>query len=114
MTRTLASDANNDLVLDRLGNVSIVEGLEAVAANCKTAIQAQRGEMIYAFDKGMPTMATAWDRYNPIQFEAAARVILRAVPGVLGVDNFTVNRVGERLVYTATIRTTFGGTVING
>jgi hypothetical protein len=114
MTRTLASDANNDIILDRLGNVSIVSGLAAVAANCKTAIQAQRGEMIYAANKGMPTLATAWNRYNPVQFEAAARTILRAVPDVLGVDNFVVSRVGERLVYTATIRTTFGGTVVNG
>lgn len=114
MTQTLASDANNDLVLDRAGNVLIATGRDAVAYNCKTAIQAQRGEMMFAVDKGMPTAATAWDRYNPIQFEAAARTILRAVPGVVGVDSFTVSRAADRLVYTATIRTIYGGVTVNG
>lgn len=114
MTQTLASDANNDLVLDSAGNVRIATGIEAVAFNCKTAMQAQRGEMMFAVDKGMPMMATAWDRYNPVQFEAAARTVLKEVPEVLGVDSFTVARTDERLVYTATIRTTYGETVIDG
>lgn len=114
MTRTLETDADNDLVLDRSGSLSILTDLAAIAANCRTAVQAQLGEMMFAADKGMPTFATAWNAYNPAQFEAAARVILAGVPGVLSVDGFTVARVGEVLRYTATIRTVYGGTVING
>jgi hypothetical protein len=114
MTQTLATDERNDLVLDRIGRVMMLSGADAVAANCRTAIQAQRGEMQFAADKGMPTFATAWNRYRPVQFEAAARTIIRAVPGVLSVESFTVQRRGEILGYTAVIRTIYGGAVVNG
>ena len=113
-TRTFASDANNDLVLDRTGALSILTGAEAVAANCRSAMQAQLGEMQFAADRGMPMLATAWNRFNPIQFEAAARVILASVPDVLSVETFAVERVGESLRYAATISTAYGEAGING
>lgn len=113
MTRTLASDADNDLVTDARGNLSVVTGLEAVAADCRSAMQAQRGEMVFAQDRGIPTLETAWTQYNPAQFEAAGRRALLRVPGVTGVDSFTVAREGERLRYTATIRTIFGEATLN-
>lgn len=114
MTQTLASDANNDIYLDRAGRLRMVSGAEAVAANCRSAVQAQRGEMMYAADKGMPTFATAWNGYRPMQFEAAARSIILAVPEVLAVESFTIQRTGEILGYTAVIRTTYGEAVVNG
>lgn len=115
MTRTLAHSLETmDLVLDREGNIAIVSDLEAVAANCQTAVQAQRGEMMFEADKGMPTFATAWNDYNPVQFEAAARTIIQAVPGVLSVGSFAILRVGEALRYTAVIRTVYGETQVNG
>jgi hypothetical protein len=114
MTQTLASDANNDLILDRIGRVLMLNGADAVAANCRSAVQAQRGEMMFAADKGMPTFATAWNRYRPVQFEAAARAIIRAVPGVVSVVSFTARRQGEILGYTAVIQTIYGEAVVNG
>lgn len=114
MTQTFATDPTNDIVLDRSGRLMMLNGADAVGANCKTAIQAQRGEMMFAADKGMPTFATAWNGYRPVQFEAAARAIIRAVPGVVSVDSFVARRVGEVLGYTAVIRTIYGGTTVNG
>jgi hypothetical protein len=114
VTRTFATDSNNDLVLDRAGALTILVDIEAVAADCRTAIQAQLGEMMFAVDQGMPMFATAWNDYNPAQFEAAARVIMLGVPGVLSVDAFAVERVGESLRYTATIRTAYGEAALNG
>lgn len=114
MTRTFLSTEQNDLFLDAKGDIAVGTGLEAVAANCKTAIQAQLGEMMFAADQGMPTLATAWDNYNPVQFEAAARTILRGVPDVVEVVSFVVERVAGVLRYTARIRTIFGETSVNG
>lgn len=113
-TRTIETTAANDIALDVNGNVSIVTGLDAVIGNCKTAIQAQRGEMQYAVNTGMPTLATAWENYNPIQFEAAARTILKAVPDVIEVESFSTTRSGEALRYTAVIRTIYGRGSLNG
>lgn len=115
MTRTLASHPEtHDLVRGRDGNLVVAEGIDAVGFNCKTAMQAQLGEMQFAADKGMPTLATAWNKFNPTQFEAAARVILLAVPGVLAVDAFAVFREGETLRYTAAVRTAYGEAALNG
>jgi len=108
MTRTLASDANNDLVVTPLGNLLVVTDLAAVSADCRSAMRAQLGEMVYAQDRGIPTLATVWNRYDPAAFEAAGRRALLRVPGVTALDSFVVARDGERLRYTATIRTTFG------
>lgn len=108
MTRTLATDASNDLVVTALGSVSVATGLAAVAADCRSAMQAQLGEMVFAQDRGMPTLATAWNQYIPAQFEAAGRRTLLRVPDVTGVDSFVVTREGERLRYTATLRTVYG------
>ena len=114
MTRTIAIFPNtNDVYRNISGDLKIVMRLEAVAYLCKTAMQAQRGEMVLAADQGMPTFETAWDTYNPAQFEAAARTVLTAIPDVLAVETFSVERQGEVLRYTATIRTVYGETVLN-
>lgn len=101
--RTLAIDENNDLRRGASGNLELLNGVQAIAQNCRTAVQAQRGEMQFAADTGMPTFATAWDRYSPEQFEAAARAVLLRVPGVVSVDEFAIERRGGVLAYTATI-----------
>jgi hypothetical protein len=115
MTRTLASHPEtHDLVRGRDGNLAIATGAEAVAHNCKTAMQAQLGEMQYAMDRGMPTIATARTNYRPAQFEAAARAILASVAGVRAVTSFTVAREGEALRYTAAVQTVYGEIAVNG
>lgn len=113
MTRTIAADAQNDLIVDATGSLSVPTGLAAVASICRAAMQAQLGEMVFAQDRGMPTLETAWNRYNPAAFEAAGRRVLLAVPDVTGVDLFEVSREGERLRYTAVIRTIYGEARIN-
>ena len=61
-------------------------------------MQAQRGEMVFAQDRGIPTLATVWDRFIPAAFEAAGRRALLRVPDVLSVESLTVARDGEALV----------------
>lgn len=114
MTKTFESNTANDLVRGADGNLSIVSGLAAVALNCRSAMQAQRGEMVFAADRGIPTFGTVWNAYRPAQFEAAARAALRRVDGVLSIDEFTVTRAGDAFGYTATIRTAYGRAAVNG
>lgn len=113
MTRTLASNANNDLIVDARGDLMISRDLSAVAADCRSAMQAQRGEMIFAVDRGMPTLQTAWDRYLPAQFEAAARKTILRNPDVRAVQSITVTRENGALKYVAVIQTIYGETRIN-
>lgn len=113
MTRTLASSVANDLIVDPSGNLIMLTGLAAVAADCRSAMQAQLGEMVFAQDRGIPTLATIWNQYNPAQFQAAGRRALLRIPDVLGVESIVVTRDGGTVRYTATIRTIYGETVVN-
>lgn len=114
MSRTFAINSNNDFVVDRTNSLVVSRGQLAMADMCKNAIQDQLGEMIYNMTNGMPTIATVWDSYSPMQFEAAARVTLAAVPDVVAIDSFVVAAEGTTLRYEATIRTIHGSVNING
>lgn len=108
MTATFLESLTNDFTLDDSGRLAIVTGARAVASDARSAMQAQRGEMILAMAEGMPTLEVAWSGYRPGQFEAAARAVLLRVPGVRSVERLTVSREGETLRYDAVISTDFG------
>lgn len=112
--RSFRVDDNNDMVLDSLGNFAFVDGLEAIQQNCVTAMKAQLGEMVYAYDEGVPTMATVWDNFDPAQFEAAARQVLLSVVGVAGIRSFNVVQEDDVVTYSAVIISDVGETTVTG
>lgn len=106
--KSLSINDNNDIFVGTDGNIAISTGAPAILQNTRTAMQAQRGEMQYAIDDGMPTRLTAFDGFNPTQFEAAARAVIGAVAGVNAVNEFeAVNNAGT-VEYSAVISTTEG------
>lgn len=115
MPLVFAENANRDIYIDpTTGDMAVLTDAEAVAQLCKSRIEAQRGEMKYAANTGMPTRATAWDTFNPQQFEAAARAIWLATTGVSAVTSFSMWRDGNTLYYVAQISTIYGtATVTN-
>lgn len=113
MTQSIGLDANGDIHTAN-GNLVFVSSLSAVMQNCQTAMLAQRGEMMYATDTGMPTLQTAWNNYSPQQFEAAARAVITAVSGVVSVLAFSAKLTDGTLSYSATINTIYGVSSING
>lgn len=114
MTTTFVATVSNDFALDDRGFLAVRSGAEAVASDARSAIQAQRGEMVLAVAEGMPTAETAWNGYRPGQFEAAARRVLLGVPGVRAVEDLTAERDGEVLRYHATLISEFGPVAISG
>lgn len=105
---TLGLNDDHNLYLNAAGDLVIKSELEACIQNCKTAMLAQRGEMIYAMDEGIPYRSTIWDQYRPAQFEAAARTALLNVDGVVGINQFTINRTGNDFIYRVEIMTRWG------
>jgi hypothetical protein len=119
MTIIFAENANNDPYIDpTTGDLAVLTDAPgnpaATAQLCKSRIEAQRKEMKYAMDQGMPMMDTAFNTFNPHQFEAAARTILMNTPNVTAVSSFNMYQDGNTLRYSATIDTTFGSAKING
>lgn len=114
MVQSVAINANGDTYLDASGNLAMVSGVGAVSQNCVTAMRAVKGEMQYNLTGGMPYAATAFNTYNPIAFEAAARKIIGAVTGVTAVTSFAVTKVGGALQYSASIQTIYGPATVTG
>lgn len=107
MTTTIAENSNNDLYRGADGNIAFLSAEQAVSQLCVSRVEAQRGEMMYAADQGMPTRQSAWDTFNPRQFEAAARTIILATPDVTSVESFNITKQDNDLVYNATIKTIY-------
>lgn len=112
---SLATNARNDLYLDATsGNLAMARGIVAVEQEAEHAMKAQLGECVLALDRGVPTDATIWTRWNPVQFEAYARKMILSVQNVLAVQSFNITRSGDVASYVAVIATTFGNVTISG
>lgn len=109
MTTTFATDSNNDLYLGNDGNIVILHGLPAVTAACKTATQAQLGEMVLETELGIPNFQAVWNGSpNYPLWSLYLRNTLEAVIGVNEVTSLELQVLNNVLNYTATIASEFG------
>lgn len=108
MTVTVAENQNRDIYLDSSRNIALFVSARAIAQLTKSRVEAQRGEMKYAANQGLPARQTAWDVFNPKQFEAAVRSIILSTPDVTGIQSFALIKDGNKLQYTAVIETIYG------
>lgn len=115
MTRLFATNAQNDIYIDKNGNLAIFQDLLAVLQACEHAAKTLLGEMILATDQGIPYFQSVWNGVPSLQqFEAALRTAFLAVDEVVEVVSLFTLRDDDNLNYTAVIRTTFGGGSISG
>lgn len=113
--RTIKCDENNNPVFGTDGNLTVLQGINAIGQSAVQYCKARRNEMVFDYDRGIPFSILAWGGTpNETQFEAAHRATLLQVPGVTAVTEFEVIRVGDVLKYTATLQTVSGETSING
>lgn len=113
--RTLAATEKNDLALNAGGAMSIISGIDAIAQTARQYMQARAGEMFLAMTDGMPFDPVVWSGTpNIAQFEAAGRIRLLQVPGIIEVLSFTARLEDNVLAYIASIRTDQGEVAING
>lgn len=116
MTVGLGVNADNDLYLDASGDLALVSDLTCVMQAAQQAAQAQRGEMIYHVNRGVPNLRTLWSGAPSLaQFRAAVRQEIMLVTDVVSVRRLDATLDGEAAVYTADITTAFGtGVIRNG
>lgn len=109
-TNFATTDDTNDLFLDNAGNISVVDGLQAVLYACASAARTKLGECVLQVDYGIPFEETVWLGVPQIaQYQAALRQALQQVDGVQQVLSLNVARVNaQTLGYTAVIQTDFG------
>lgn len=112
--RDLALDSNGDLVIEA-GDFKLLQGTDAIAQECRTALGLLTGEYPFNVELG-----TRWDQLlnsktaTDAQFAAEVKRVLGGVQGVLGVDNVSVQRntVTRAATITATVTTDAGATVV--
>lgn len=111
MLMLFAENENRDPFIDpETGDMAIVTGAAAVGQLSKSRMEAQRNEMKYAKDQGMPMFQTAFNQFNPSQFEAAARTIILGTTDVTGIQSFSMSSVDGVLSYTAVMTTVYDET----
>lgn len=114
MTVTFLTDGNNDLQMNT-GTLRIVSGLEAVLLICRHCALAILGEMIFAKQNGMPYFETVWNGSPATApFEAAFRARIAQIDGVESIEELVTEQVGDRMQYSALIRTIYGTGTLNG
>lgn len=112
--RTIAVDENNDFFLDHTGSIPVLTGKEAASQTSKHFAATVKGEMIHAVQKGVP-FDLVLDKFpNLAQYEASLRRRILEVPTVVSITHLNIEYLGERVVYTATIRTEQGEVTIDG
>lgn len=106
---TFQSTASNDFALDAGKSLSLTVGVDGLMQTARQHMQARRGEMFLAADKGVPFAELVWaGTPNVAQFEAAGRATLLQVEGITAVLSFTARLDNNDLNYVALIRTIFG------
>jgi len=114
MTITFGTNENNDLYLDAAGNLVVLTALDAVIAACKTASQAQLGEMVLETGQGIPNFQSVWvgsPNYN--LWVSYLNNTLGNVSGVIAVTSIQLQQNGDTLQYVATIESQYGQAEIN-
>lgn len=115
MTIGIGVNDGNDIYIDGVGNLVMVNDLICCEQAAQQAAQAQRSEMQYHLNRGVPSMQVVWSGHpSAAQLRAAIRAELLLTTDVTGVPSLVVALEGEDAVYTADITTTFGPGVVNG
>ena len=113
--RVFAENENNDIYLGPDNKLAINNDLSAVLQAAQAAVEIQKGEALYSQENGMPDDSVVWNGTpNLQQFEFFARKQISNVPGVIDIENFIINTIGDVLRYQVTIKTIYGtGDIIN-
>lgn len=115
MTIGIGVNANNDIFLDALGNLSMVADLTCAMQAAQQAVQAQRGEMQYHLNRGVPSLRVVWSGHpSAAQLRAAIRQEILLTQDVTGVPSINVQLQGEDAVYTAQITTVYAPGITTG
>ncbi len=113
--KILAEDDNRDLFIGTNNQLGILTEIEATEQACKSAVETQRGELRYNTTRGIPTSQTVWDGIpNQQRFQFYCIQALRAITGVVEVQQFSSEIVENTLIYDAIILTEFGVVTLTG
>ena len=111
--RTLATDENNDMFLDKKG-FAFLEDIDAVSNVVERRLKTQRGELKYATSRGIPWFESIFaGQRNAKAWEAAMKETIKDVDGVISIDTFDYAIENNVVTYQTKFKTIYGGATVN-
>jgi hypothetical protein len=115
MPQTLKLNANNDLVLNSSNSLTMLSGVDAVAAACTTAAKTQLGECVLQTGQGLPNFQALWVGVPDFAiWQAYLENTLLNVEGVATVQSVKLTQTEGVLSYVAEINTIYGPITVKG
>ena len=115
MVQTLETNSSNDLFLNASGSLTMLSGVNAVAAACKTACLTQLGECVLETGIGLPNFGLIWVGVPDYAlWQSYLQNTLLAVEGVTQVTSIKLAAISNRLSFIANVQTIYGPTIVQG
>ncbi len=115
MVQTFALNSKNDLEMNSSNGLTLLSGVDAVAAACNTAAQAQLGECVLNTAQGLPNFQAIWVGVPDYAiWQSYLQSVLLAVEGVATIQSITLTQNNGILNYVAKIMTIYGPTTVSG
>lgn len=115
MVQTLQLNQNNDLFLNSSNSLTMLTGINAVAAACNTAAQTQLGECVLQTGVGLPNFQSLWVGVPDYAiWQSYLENTLLNVPGVASVQSITLSQLQGVLNYVAEINSIYGAATVQG
>ena len=115
MTQTLALNVSHDLFVNSSGSLTMLSGINAVAAACVTACLTQLSECVLQTGLGLPNFQTVWVGTPDLAiWQSYLQNTILNVEGVTQVDSIRLAVTDNVLNFTATISTIYGPATISG
>ena len=113
--KTIATNSDNDVYLDALGNLALVSDIDALALVIKQRIQTVLGECQLATNVGVDYFGSVFNS-PPDVFLFRKQIVnnVEAINGVNSVVNFEMRIEDSTLKYEMNVSTVYGETTIAG
>ena len=113
--KTIATNSDNDVYLDALGNLALVSDIDALALVIKQRIQTVLGECQLATNVGVDYFGSVFNQ-PPDVFLFRKQIVnnVEAINGVNSVVNFAMRIEDSTLKYEMNVSTVYGETTITG
>jgi len=107
---TLDTNQNNDIYLDKYGNLATVYNKDAIAKICENIIRTQYQEMSLRQDLGIDYLNNVFiNSQIGYQFlDASIRKAIKNVQGIKNIKSLNISFLNNVLSYSLTIETIYG------
>ena len=116
MVQTLAlNTSNHDLFVNSSGSLTMLSGIDAIAAACVTACLTQLGECVLQTGVGLPNFGLIWvGTPDYALWQSYLQNTILNVEGVTSVQQIQLSAQKNTLSFIADINTIYGPTTVNG